>query len=104
MMKCKKGYKKIKPETSTKRWLKRYFERRTCRKIKREIGEMIMLIDKKTKITVCDKCFMASCWHGEFMCDDARYAGTVEKTVAELRKLDLEHPDHWLKQVDTCRK
>ncbi len=29
------------------------------------------------------------------MCDDARIAGTVDKAVAELRKLDLEHSDYW---------
>ena len=45
-------------------------------------------------ITVCDKCFMASCWHGIFMCDNARLAGTVEKTREELIKLNREHPDY----------
>jgi hypothetical protein len=29
------------------------------------------------------------------MCDDAKSAGTVEKTREELAKLDLEHPDYW---------
>lgn len=46
-------------------------------------------------ITVCDKCLQASCWQGEFMCDEARNAGTVEKTRAELEKLDSEHSDYW---------
>lgn len=50
-------------------------------------------------ITVCDKCFTACCWHGDFMCDEARYAGTVEKSVGELRKLGLEHPSHWRVQL-----
>lgn len=46
-------------------------------------------------VTVCDKCLTASCWHGEFMCADARNAGIVEKPVSELRKLGREHPDHY---------
>jgi hypothetical protein len=44
-------------------------------------------------VTVCDACFQVSCWQGEFMCDDAKTAGTVEKTVEEL--LALEHPHYW---------
>lgn len=46
-------------------------------------------------VTVCDQCQQASCWQGIFMCDNARSAGTVEKTVAELRSLNLEHPSYW---------
>ena len=38
-------------------------------------------------VTVCDKCLQASCWHGIFMCDEARYAGTVEMPVSELLRL-----------------
>lgn len=29
-------------------------------------------------MTVCDKCFRRECWEGEFMCDEAGTAGTVE--------------------------
>ena len=47
------------------------------------------------KIVVCDKCLRASCWHGYFMCDDAKEAGIVEKTVDELKILNLEHPSYW---------
>ncbi len=47
-------------------------------------------------VTVCDSCFMASCWHGEFMCDEAQMAGTVEKTADELIELNIEHWSHWL--------
>jgi hypothetical protein len=55
-----------------------------------------MAADSVTKlITVCDKCLQASCWHGEFMCDDARSAGTVDMTVAELALLNREHPSYW---------
>lgn len=46
-------------------------------------------------ITVCNKCFRACCWHGIMMCDESYSAGTVEKTAAELRKLNVEHPDYY---------
>ena len=46
-------------------------------------------------ITVCDKCLTAACWQGVLMCPDARGAGTVEKTRAELRVLNLEHESWW---------
>lgn len=52
-------------------------------------------------ITVCDKCFRACCWQGEFMCEDSRTAGTVEKSVEELRSLHKENEyyreseDYW---------
>jgi hypothetical protein len=47
------------------------------------------------EITVCSECLCACCWHGEFYCDKARDAGTVEKRVPELRALNREHPDNW---------
>ncbi len=47
------------------------------------------------KVTVCDVCLTAGCWQGIFMCEKARSAGTIEKTIAELKKLALEHPDYW---------
>ena len=47
------------------------------------------------KITVCDKCLTASCWQGLFMCDDSKFAGTVQKTLEELKELNLEHPSYW---------
>jgi hypothetical protein len=46
-------------------------------------------------VIVCDACLRASCWAGMFMCSRARNAGTTEKTVRELRQLNLEHPDNW---------
>lgn len=46
-------------------------------------------------ITVCDKCLRASCWHGEFMCQEAGTAGTVQKTAAELREIGAEHADYY---------
>ena len=47
------------------------------------------------KVEVCNRCLMASCWQGIFMCDEAREAGTVIKTVGELRELNREHEDYW---------
>ena len=47
------------------------------------------------KVTVCGHCFMASCWHGVFMCDESRNAGTIEKDADELDKLQLEHPSYY---------
>jgi len=47
------------------------------------------------KVLVCDKCLKASCWHGEFMCDEAQTAGLKVLTVGDLQKLDREHPENW---------
>ena len=54
-------------------------------------------VDGETLVTVCDTCLTASCWHGEFMCDNNKTAGTVKKSIGELKKLNLEHPDSWHK-------
>ena len=51
-------------------------------------------MDPEELITVCDKCLMASCWHGEIMCWDSRSAGTTQRTRRELLALGLEHPDY----------
>jgi len=51
--------------------------------------------DSDRRVLVCDKCLTASCWHGEFMCEEALTAGLIPKTISELKKLNLEHPDHW---------
>ena len=53
-------------------------------------------------IEVCDQCLQASCWHGNFMCSDSRNAGTIKKTVSELRLLKKEHEDNW--SDDTLNK
>lgn len=50
---------------------------------------------KERLVTVCDKCLRASCWHGEFMCDDARGAGTINLPVSKLQELRREHPSHY---------
>lgn len=46
-------------------------------------------------ITVCSACLCASCWQGEFYCDEYKTAGTVEKTIEELTALHREHPEYW---------
>lgn len=51
--------------------------------------------NQERKVVVCDKCLKATCWQGMFMCDDARTAGTCERTVWELTALNLEHPSYW---------
>lgn len=48
-----------------------------------------------TQVEVCDRCKMACCWQGEFMCDEAKEARSIFMTVGELRKLNLEHPHYW---------
>jgi hypothetical protein len=58
-------------------------------------------ISKEIKVTVCSKCLRACCWQGEFMCDDARTAGTEELSIKELMELDLEHPSYWKKPMKT---
>ena len=34
------------------------------------------------------------------MCEDAQYAGTVEKLRSELSVLNLEHPSYWEEAED----
>ena len=46
-------------------------------------------------VEVCDSCLRACCWYGEFMCDNAKNAGTVRKTTTELAKLNLENSQYW---------
>jgi hypothetical protein len=53
-------------------------------------------------ITVCAECLQASCWHGEFMCENAENADITQKTVKELRELKKnndwwENEEHWIK-------
>jgi len=50
----------------------------------------------KDMTTVCSKCFRASCWQGLFMCEQARIAGTVEKSVSDLKRLNLEHKSYFM--------
>ena len=50
-------------------------------------------------ITVCSACLRASCWHGAFYCEEYQTAGTVEKTVRELRALNREAPFYWREEA-----
>lgn len=58
-------------------------------------NDALAILKPEDKVTVCDACLQASCWQGIFMCDEARDAGIVVKTVDELRKLNLENEDYW---------
>jgi hypothetical protein len=54
------------------------------------------------KVTVCSECLQASCWAGEFYCEQHREASTVTKTVRELHALGpLENPSWWFKSADS---
>jgi len=53
------------------------------------------------KVTVCSECLQASCWLGEFYCEQHREASTVIKTVRELHALGpLEDAGWWFKSAD----
>lgn len=67
-------------------------EERDLRQIADELG--LKDIDL---IEICDSCFLASCWQGEFMCENAVNSGTCYKTVGNLIQLNKEHPSYWLK-------
>lgn len=51
--------------------------------------------DDSRLVTVCAECKTASCWHGKFMCDKAKFADVMQMPVSELRELGREHPDNW---------
>jgi len=67
-------------------------------KIKEDANPVTKELKDTTLITVCSACLRASCWAGEFMCQQSYHAGSVTKTVEELRGLNLESPDQWKKQ------
>lgn len=50
-------------------------------------------------ITVCDICFHASCWQGEFMCDDSYGANITDLLVSAVidkqGPVEMEHPYWW---------
>lgn len=46
-------------------------------------------------ITVCAACYRACCWQGSLMCDNAKHAGTLEKSRHDLAALKLEDPMWW---------
>jgi len=55
--------------------------------------------DSDRLVTVCDKCRRASCWYGEFMCEDSQWAGTIKIPVSVLRKEAREHPRYWTEEA-----
>jgi len=57
-------------------------------------------MDEEKSVTVCSECLCASCWHGEFMCEEARFAKTVEMPIAQLKVLALENPEYWCRNND----
>jgi len=56
-------------------------------------------ISEDQEVIVCDSCLTASCWMGEFMCEDSKNAGIATFTVRDLKKMNLEHPDNWEQEV-----
>jgi hypothetical protein len=51
--------------------------------------------DMNKLVEVCDKCLKASCWYGEFWCEDSHSAGTKLMTVLELESKNLENSEYW---------
>jgi len=51
--------------------------------------------DDNRYVTVCDHCLQASCWQGEFYCDDYKTAGTIRLPIKYLRLRNLEHDSYW---------
>lgn len=51
-----------------------------------------------------NRCRCASCWHGDFMCQEAQNASTVDIPASVLRREDREHPDQFAeaKLTEVC--
>jgi len=62
--------------------------------LKNKISIEDKMVDNKL-IEVCNRCQTASCWYGEFMCDESKTAGTKLLTIRELKGLGLENVDNW---------
>lgn len=59
------------------------------------INKSAAILGDSRTITVCDRCLRASCWQGDFLCENSKNAGTVEKTRAELAALKREDSHYW---------
>lgn len=46
-------------------------------------------------VTVCAECFRASCWHGEWLCEESRHADLVDLPVSRLRELNREPAENY---------
>ena len=54
--------------------------------------------DRDYPVTVCAACLTASCWHGEFYCQEYKTASTTIRMASELRRMGYEHPSHFSKK------
>jgi hypothetical protein len=71
-----------------------------CAAAKSNSSQAESILDRK--VIVCAACLCASCWQGEFYCEHAKTAGTVEKTVRELFKGNVrEDSGYWFKNLNT---
>ena len=66
-----------------------------------DVGELPAILKEYVdkKVTVCGACFRVCCWNGEFMCERAQGASTVQKTIAELVYLRCEHTDYLVRAL-----
>lgn len=55
------------------------------------------------QVTVCASCFMASCWQGQFMCEDARTSSAVDKNLSELKSMGLESAHYWREETQQLK-
>ena len=46
-------------------------------------------------VVVCDACLCASCWQGEFFCEQYRSAGTTKLPISKLKEMAQESPHYW---------
>ena len=65
------------------------------KKLRRRGYKCLVRETARRTITVCEACYRAACWQGEFYCDEYKSAGTTEATRIELAILGLEHSDYW---------
>lgn len=65
-----------------------------------EIGASIL----DREVTVCKACLCASCWQGNFFCEEAKTAGTATRTVRQLLQGNVrESLEHWFRDENTGR-
>jgi hypothetical protein len=53
------------------------------------------MADPDYEVVVCSSCLTASCWHGEFMCQESQTANIKTMKARELRKLGIEHESNY---------
>lgn len=55
-------------------------------------------------VTVCEHCRRASCWHGEFGCEQYGAAGIIDVPASQLRKERREHPHRYSRKkiLEVC--